>query len=658
MIRFRYPSLTLFALLLILLISPCYTIAQKDAVDIAGHVYLDHNRNGFEDGLDFGYPAVAVRVYADVNDDHVWDEEDPELGMAVSDARGHFSVPDLPRLPMGYFAVLDRDDLPDGAILNPGKVYFQPETAHCLELGFQAQPSICYLVGDGSTPDSLMVMNTVSGRAVPFGGNLGTRYIEAVCLLPGGTILFAVDKGRFGKINLKTGRFVAYSDSIGTARGAEGPVFIEDTDGLTFDPIRNKLFASSRRPDAHDILYQIDTLTGRFLPDAFGTGRDYLIMNGDHGISDVDDIAVSPINGMIYGISNFGHSESANLLVIIDPQTGNSYLLDTLRYEGNRLQDVEGLGFNNIGTLFASTGSNAGELSNTLFNINPVSANATKVGVFEVSSDYESCDCMIARPNEIRGRVFEDLNDNRVWDEGEKGLAGIYVYISPDKRQQDPTLQLVRMDSVLTDEAGRFSWKTLTSRDFVLRIDEKRIASSYAFTGGRLKSVSFQESVGGEVSETVSFGLKHNSFLAEWIDFVSEVPVAISTGGEYVASTDDKPDPLMPPTLSVSLLSPDEMKPDNGEMKRLSRGNVIFSRLQILETGAVTKGESPYVESKYSQHIYRMGIGKATVKNIIARLPGKSTLNLENQVPTLNSKTCNLQICNASRTILLTIRGR
>ncbi len=634
-----------------LLCVPLHVAAQEPYLQISGRIYLDHNRNGFEDGYDFGYPAVAVHIYADINQNGVLDEDDPELGYAVSGPQGQFSHADLPLLHTGYFAVPDRRDLPAHAIINPGKIYFHPETSGCLDFGFQAEPAICYAVGDGSSPDSLMIINTISGRSVPFGGNLGTRYIEAMCLMPGGKDLFAVDKGRFGKINLQTGRFISYTGDIGMGSGQDGSIAFDDTDGLAFDPIQKRLYATAHRNNAPDLLYQIDTLTGRFVPDGFGKGWDYLIIRGERGITDIADIAVSPVSGRLYGISHSGYRGGPNYLVIIDPNTGNTYVVDTLKYEGNRLDDVEGLGFNNDGELYATTGGNAGEQANTLFRINLVSAAATKVGQFSHSSDFESCDCMVARPNEIRGRVFEDLNDNRAWDPGEKGLAGVAVYISPDRRQKDVEGQTFATAKVLTDGEGHFSWRTFANRDFVLRLDEDRITETYAYTGGHMQGVSLLGSVGGEISDFVDFGLKHNSFLAEWLELVNEVPVSASGDPHMLASSSDVPE------VSVSFLSPEEMKPRDAHMQFLRTGEAIFYRMQLLEGAGLTKREGPAIHSEYDQHVFRMGTGKAAIDHILTLLPPHVSVKVGNHIPLLTGKTCNLQVSNTSKTILMTLYG-
>ncbi len=639
-VRSTLPFFFLFGLF-----APAQSQAQSTTWTLSGRVFMDHNANAQKDQLDFGFPAAGVWAYEDINDNHTLDDRDKLILHTLSSAGGYFDFPDLPMKKYGMVVVLDRKDLSVDAIVTRQNVYVSPGDTTSILLSFQGRTNICYAVGDGSSPDSLMVMNTTSGRSVPFGGNLGTRYVEAMCLVPGGNTLFAVNKGRFGKINLNSGEFITYADSIGVGEGEEGPIRFSDTDGLTYDLSTRSLYGSLRRLFMPDILYKIDTLTGRYLPNAFGEGRDYVVLKGQEIMTEIDDIAAHPVSGKLYGVSNQSYEQGVNLLVEIDKNSGNTYVIDTLLYEGKLLSDVEGLGFDNYGRMFASTGGNAGGVANSLFEVNPILGTTQAIGEFTHSSDFESCDCLAARPNRITGRIFEDVNGNRKADTGEKGMAGITIYVSPDKRQHGSGENWEKPDSVVTDSDGQFIWHTFSNRDYVLRIKDELIPEGYTYTNGQMKSVSFKASKGGEVSESISFGLKHNSFLAEWIDFTNQATPGV---GPVQAS--------FIPTGHISLPL-DMMKPRKTHLKLISMGKVVFYRMQILDYSADRKSRDLGFQSSYFQSIQEVGLGKGPLSHILMVLPDRFRIQIKDGTAEINGKVCNVQVCSGSSTVLLTLSG-
>ena len=74
------------------------------------------------------------------------------------------------------------------------------------------------------------------------------------------------------------------------------------------------MWAVERNEGSPDILFQINLTTGQFVPDV-----DYLQIVGDGILNDIDDIAVDPISGEIYGVSN--DNGSRDVLIRVNKTT-------------------------------------------------------------------------------------------------------------------------------------------------------------------------------------------------------------------------------------------------------------------------------------------------------------------------------------------------
>lgn len=263
--------------------------------------------------------------------------------------------------------------------------------------------------GGADAQDALVRLNRTNGQTTII-GMTGTQGIEAIAFGPMGT-LYANDGGQFGTLDLNTGVFTAKPQPFGAGNGAQGNVTMSDVDGLFYDVGNNIVWGAQRRGTRPDLLFQINPVTGALVANAFGAGQDYLeiqptVSNGKT-LSDLDDIAIDPVDDVMYGAANSGGS--GGVLVIINRQTGATTPVGEFRYPnpyptnpalaGQVVDDIEGLSFFNDGQLYGSTGDNGPDDNdkNQLFILDKTTALATRVGAFPVGHmDYEALACLTA----------------------------------------------------------------------------------------------------------------------------------------------------------------------------------------------------------------------------------------------------------------------
>jgi Secretion system C-terminal sorting domain len=257
--------------------------------------------------------------------------------------------------------------------------------------GFYGSSVGCYVADDAT--DRLWMINRFSGYHEEI-GNMGVPDVEAIAADIAGLNLYATDAGQLGTLNRYTGVFTAYSNPIGSGNGVDGNVNFNDIDGLVFDPFQNVLLGTSRRSSDFDVLIQIDTATGQYIPDAFGSGIDYVEVTGTGFLLDIDDLAINPVSGQLYGINNNGGTN--DYLVTIDKTNGNGNIVSLIGVD-----DVEGLGITNDGLFYATTGNQSGANSDNFYQIDENTGTPTLIKTFSGGSDFEACDCLLGHVNAL-----------------------------------------------------------------------------------------------------------------------------------------------------------------------------------------------------------------------------------------------------------------
>lgn len=605
---------TLLLILFVYFVSPSLFATETQVVE--GVVFLDHNGNGKMDGMDFGHPVIRVHLYKDNNQNRSLDLADEIIQTDTSRLSGKFKFI-LPEDTRNLFIGLEKEDLPTTKSMSRSNLSVANGDFF---LGFHGESVNCVAIGDGSSPDKAVLINKLSGINILLGESTGVRYIEALAIAPISRTIFAVNREKLGKINRKSGDFEPLPDTLGTGSGAEGPHHFQDADGLTFNPFTGDLFATERREFKPDLLYRIDTTSGSIVKNAFGKGLDYLILSGEGTLAEIDDIAIHPVTGQMYGVNNFAQIVGYDLLVEINPHNGHVFPIDTIKFEGNYLNDVEGLGFDNAGQLQATTGSgSADEYKNALYTIDLETAEAFKITNLNGSSDFEACDCMTNAPNKISGRVFEDLDLSRSADSKEKGFANVKVFIYQKHRIEEvdegPLTTLI--DSVTTDTNGHFSWSTVSNMDFEIKLDEKGLVPGYSFLNPSTKLATFSKSVGGSHDSNNDFALLHDAFYEEWKSLLSKRP--------EISNEEEEPS-FASAKLSSEMLG---MRLSGESLPRktmsLVAGPVVGLRMKYPSNSANMRG----AEQKILETIFPSILGDHITSRLIAQLPWPSEIELK-----------------------------
>jgi len=366
--------------------------------------------------------------------------------------------------------------------------------------GALAQNDLLYFISDDN--NTLYTINRNTGVVTEVGAT-GRSVIEAIAYfpIPGSEALYAADAGDFGTLNLSTGAFtlIGEIDGGGTANGSAGAQTLNDVDGLMLDGQTLIMWAVERQSGSTpDLLFQIDLTTGQFVPDAFGTGVDYLEITGDGIDVDVDDLAIDPISGDIYGVSN--NNGSGDALIRVNKTTGEFEFITTLAQD-----DIEGLSFHNDGKLYGSEGDS----DNRLSLINKTTGAMTNFFSFSPGGDVEGLAALVAPANLITGNVFEDDDLDGVKDMSETGLANVTIYLYLDQDgdgQVDP--EDTRVQTTTTDVNGDYSFTYITTGTLLTTTEFSSYPAGYSLTTDNIETMTFTDGINfGETDSDNDFGL-------------------------------------------------------------------------------------------------------------------------------------------------------
>lgn len=348
-------------------------------------------------------------------------------------------------------------------------------------------PDLFYYVKDSN--DELWVVDRTTG-VTTFIGATGVTDIEAIAFWaePGNNLLFAANGGDIGTLDLTTGAytFLGDVDNGGTVNGRFGAQNLTDIDGLSFDPLTGILWGSERN-GGFDFVFQIDRTTGTIIPNAFGPGNDYIVVDGVGVFEDVDDIAIDPDDGRMYAVSNDG---SGDQIVEINKFTGSVTVIVALQF-----QDVEGMTYSNDGLFYGSTGSGGGAgSSNRFYLIDLTTGNMTLAYdlVATGGSDIESLAGGAGDGNIVSGNVFNDVNLNGTND-AEAGISGVTVNLYFDSNG-DGMLDGgdVLLQATTTDVLGDYQFFVVASTiDLIVTVDITSLPPGFALTTDNIELASF-----------------------------------------------------------------------------------------------------------------------------------------------------------------------
>ena len=351
----------------------------------------------------------------------------------------------------------------------------------------------CYIIADdplAGTADTggALISWDPTTRAESGISVTGALNIEAIAFDPFSENLYAFDESRFGIIDPATGEFIARSELLGSGDGEFGLVAFSDVDGLAVDPFSGRLFGAVKRVDEVDLLIEINPSRGTFVPDAFGSGVDYVRIEPAREMADIDDMAFDPETGILYAIANdFGWDDR---LVIIDLDDGDTHDVGRLtRSEGTLVDDIEGISFSLAGQLLGVKGAGARKV----YLIDKNTAVANRIAVLESAGDYESIACFMPHDYvRIEGDVFSDRNADTLFDEEEPGVFGVPVYLYRDVNlngradSRDPRVAVAE-----TDTDGHYGFRFAAVGPFAVTIDAGVLPDGVSVTtaGSRLVDV-------------------------------------------------------------------------------------------------------------------------------------------------------------------------
>ncbi|MCI5121800.1 MAG: hypothetical protein D3908_11535, partial [Candidatus Electrothrix sp. AUS4] len=378
------------------------------------------------------------------------------------------------------------------SLLLTGAVFLAPSLSY-------ADSNKCYTVSDSDNN-----LESLDRLPVPNGewsslGKTGVSDIEAIALDLAGETLYAADGNELGRLDTTTGIYTSIG-IFGTGNGANGPQTFDDVDGLTFDPLTGYFYGSNHDGGTNglDLFFRIDPTTGAHVPNAFGTGIDYVEIDTSvlpDDLNDIDDIAIDPLTGQMYGVANSAGKNDH--LVKIDKYTGAVEDVGIFALAGGRVTDVEGLGFYNDGRFYATTGtaSENSDHSDTFYDVllSDASMRAIKdIGASSNFGDYEAVACLTGGVNHITGTVFFDNDLEGDLDTGDIGIAGVTVELYLDVNGNgvvDPEDLLIQTQ--VTDTNGFYDFEVASPGPFVLRVNLDTVPDNHFFTTDNLEKAVF-----------------------------------------------------------------------------------------------------------------------------------------------------------------------
>ncbi|MDX1907080.1 MAG: hypothetical protein SF053_08605 [Bacteroidia bacterium] len=266
--------------------------------------------------------------------------------------------------------------------------------------GEPVKGQVCLAVADVWGTDQLVALNPAGGPPEVILQDLEVHHIEALAIHPGSGQVWGVNHSRLGRLDLDLGRFIPAAEAPGIALGAQGPVKIGDTDGITFDPTGNRLYAVFARPHAADILYRLDTETGLVVKNAFGVGQDYLVLGG---VTDwnVDDMAFHPGSGLLYLLVHLESAPDVQLVAAVSPLSGEISRIVPLQTAGIPLR---GMAFREDGSLLA-TPKPAADSVVFAWTLDLATGTLQQEGLLGTNIAYEACACPGMPMRQVRGQV-------------------------------------------------------------------------------------------------------------------------------------------------------------------------------------------------------------------------------------------------------------
>ncbi len=487
---------------------------------VGDFVWEDTEPNGIQDVGEVGLDGIRVELYHDVDNDGVPEPSGPDTLelWTVTAAGGKYLFSDFDYgryfivfsdIPTGYVPThqdIGSDDLDSDGLISSVMLFDNTVIDYSLDLGLyngvipqQVGLPDCFLAPDETSVLSAFDLVTASEILL---GNHGLTGIEAIEYDPLNQRLYGANSAELYLLDALTAApiLVGPFSPLNDADGTLGVLGFTDVDGMARDPINDLWFAAARVDDPvqcgrPDVLFQFDPLTGAYIPGAFddfngdGDPDDYVeieIPSMAPCLHLIDDMGFDPLTNTLYGIANGIETYfNQTLVVTIDPITGETSNSGNITYfDGTafvNLVDVEGLSITLDNRVLVTTGK-LGNPANSVFELNGVGSSSVTATLLKQLSyqDYEGITCLtLSDPAVIGEFVYEDLNNNGVFNSGEPGIDSVLLYLVN-------SLTGDTLSQTLTNGLGGYSFEGVYPGTYEVHIGLENYLADYSLFGHTL----------------------------------------------------------------------------------------------------------------------------------------------------------------------------
>ncbi len=496
-----------------------------------GKIFNDLDNDGVRDSGESVSSGVEVYLYDDADGDGRVEVDEVPVATTRTDAAGsyEFNRPETGKM----IVIATADGLPIHAhftAFSRRPIDFGGATGQTVtnDFGWLTAPAgaDCFLVADDQNLATTVLKDAPSPLDSETAlGLTGVDDIEGIAYDDLTATVYAVDgvAGKLGTLDQASGDFTPYPQPVGNGSGAAGTKALDNIDSLAVDPFSGELWGVDAN-SPYDVLFQIDKSTGQRVPNVFGAAVDYveLVPSAMTSLGDVDDIAISPIDGRMYAIAN--NAGIGDQLAGVNTRTGELTLIGAVHDSGGvAIEDVEGLAFDARGNLYATKGG--ANNNGTLFTLDVATGQALTINPIRIGSDYESIACPAAATNRISGTIFADANGNGNQDPGEAGTGSVAIRLW---RDADGDGRIGGGDTLLstttTAPAGSYAFTLPATGKFIVQASAQGIPVDTTFTGGSDRPLDLGSGFAGDVS--INFGYAQADFCwvgASGVDLLTRV---------------------------------------------------------------------------------------------------------------------------------------
>lgn len=444
---------------------------------IGDRVWYDTDGDGVQDTGETGIAGVTVYLYQDANHNGYFDDGEPFVGTATTDANGNYIFGNLP--PGDYLAVIDRSSYPGGT---------GPTTPTSLPITLPANTA--YATADFGFGPFSAIGDTVYIDANANGvQDTGTNTEPGVA---GVTVWLYEDTNGNGVVDAGEPLLgTQVTDAYGhyffgglTANGLKDYVVMVDT---TTIPSGTTLTT----PNPYSVL---DLAANSYYSRAdFGlrgtSSIGDLVWNdaNANGIQDLGELGIAGITVQLYQDTN-GNG-------VLDIGAGGDMLVATTETNGSGNYSFTNV---NVGSYFVYADPTDPQMP---AGYTATTANAVPVSITSAGQIVTTADVGFGTFGAIGDFVWNDLNGNGIQDTGEVGIPGVTVNLYNSSN--------VLIATTTTNASGNYLFNNLVAGTYSVDVVESTLPSGYIPSPANVPPDDTKDSdsvSGAAVSVTVTSG--------------------------------------------------------------------------------------------------------------------------------------------------------